>query len=83
MSVFNLSMETLRIGCGKLTIAKRVDGRKVIKVSHFQLENWKIGSSCHHVHLDLDVISYPPHKRAAMAQSVGVLTHKITLNRRK
>lgn len=75
MSGFNLRMEELRTGCEEMTIAKTAEGKKVIKMSQYQLE------TAHHIHLD--GISYPPHKRVAMAQSVDALTQLIMLNRSK
>lgn len=75
LSGFTHRMNEVRTGCEYFPVGKVDDKVQVARVSQYRL------SAAHHPFLD--GITYPPHKRSAMAQSVGPLTQLIMLNRSK
>lgn len=73
MSAFNNRMNEVRTGCDTMPISKTATETKAIKVSQYGL------SPAHHYLLD--GISFPPHKRSSLAQSIGPLTQLIMVHR--
>lgn len=73
MSAFNDRMNEVRTGCDTMPISKTATETKAIKVSQYGL------SPAHHCLLD--GISFPPHKRSSLAQSIGPLTQLIMVHR--
>lgn len=66
-------MNEVRTGCDTLPISKTATETRAIKVSQYGL------SPAHHCLLD--GISFPPHKRSSLAQSIGPLTQLIMMHR--
>lgn len=73
ISAFNNRMNEVRTGCDTTPISKTATETKAIKVSQYGL------STAHHCLLD--GISFPPHKRSSLAQSIGPLTQLIMVHR--
>lgn len=73
MSAFNNRMNEVRTGCDTMPISKSPTETKAIKVSQYGL------SPAHHCLLD--GISFPPHKRSSLAQSIGAMTQLIMVHR--
>lgn len=73
MSAFNNRMNEVRTGCDTMPISKSATETKAIKVSQYGL------SPAHHCLLD--GISFPPHKRSSLAQSIGPMTQLIMVHR--
>lgn len=72
---FNLRMNEVRVGCGQFTVVKKDSKTLNIRTSEYRL----IGKH----QILLDGITYPPDKRASMAQSMGPMTQLISLARAK
>lgn len=73
MSAFNNRINEVRTGCDTMPISKSATETKAIKVSQYGL------SPAHHCLLD--GISFPPHKRSSLAQSIGPMTQLIMVHR--
>lgn len=73
MSAFNNRMNEVRTGCDTMPISKTATETRAIKVSQYGL------SPAHHCLLD--GISFPPHKRSSLAQSIGPMTQLIMVHR--
>lgn len=73
ISAFNNRMNEVQTGCDTMPVSKTANETKAIKVSQYGL------SPAHHCLLD--GISFPPHKRSSLAQSIGPLTQLIIVHR--